>query len=197
MSTVAATTLRSSRPTASLRPGLQSTQQQSTTSTNQYHPNFSFDVSQLWGQVTHRDEDSLGVALAAGFYSSYYNHYIQAQNQQLENAYGSAYNATVPNGPTVQQPVNPGTGITSSIPSSSLNAAKTAYKAPVSTQASYQNYYQYVPNFSSTEVIEAFYNIQLNKWASFKPSVQYIINPAGNGTIGNDLILGVSAKVIF
>ncbi|MCX8492784.1 MAG: hypothetical protein ORN23_00960, partial [Chthoniobacterales bacterium] len=34
-------------------PGLQSTQQQSTTSTNQYHPNFSFDVSQLWGQVTN------------------------------------------------------------------------------------------------------------------------------------------------
>ncbi|MCX8493464.1 MAG: hypothetical protein ORN23_04460, partial [Chthoniobacterales bacterium] len=31
--------------------GLQSTQQPSTTSTNQYHPNFSFDVSQLWGQV--------------------------------------------------------------------------------------------------------------------------------------------------
>jgi hypothetical protein len=33
---------------------LQSIQQQSTTSTNQYHPNFSFDVSQLWGQVTGR-----------------------------------------------------------------------------------------------------------------------------------------------
>jgi outer membrane autotransporter protein len=31
---------------------LQSTQQPSTTSTNQYHPNFSFDVSQHWGQVT-------------------------------------------------------------------------------------------------------------------------------------------------
>jgi hypothetical protein len=30
---------------------LQSTQQPSTTSTNQNHLNFSFDVSQLWGQV--------------------------------------------------------------------------------------------------------------------------------------------------
>jgi hypothetical protein len=30
---------------------LQSTQKPSTTSTNQYHLNFSFDVSQLWGQV--------------------------------------------------------------------------------------------------------------------------------------------------
>jgi len=149
------------------------------------------------GLIPHRDEDSLGAALGAGFYSSYYNQYIQTQNQQLENAYGSAYNATVPNGPTVQQPVNPGTGTSSSIPSSSLNTAKTAYKAPVATQASYQNYYQYIPNFSSTEVIEAFYNIQLNKWASLKPSVQYIINPAGNGTVGNDLILGVSAKVTF
>jgi transposase InsO family protein len=40
---------------------LQSTQEPSTTSTNQYHPNFSFDVSHLWGQVksfngTFRDD---------------------------------------------------------------------------------------------------------------------------------------------
>ena len=153
------------------------------------------------GLIPQRDEDSVGVALGAGFYSSYYNQYIQSQNQQLENAYGSAYNATVPSGPTVQQPVNPGTGTSASLPTSSLpsgkTTAKTKYKAPVVTQANYQNYYQYQPNFSSTEVIEAFYNIQLNKWASLKPSAQYIINPAGNGTVGNDLILGISAKVIF
>ena len=153
------------------------------------------------GLIPHRDNDSVGIAIGAGFYSSYYNQYIQSQNQQLENAYGSTYNATVPNGPTVQQPVNPGTGTSATVPSSSLpsgnTTANTKYKAPVATQANYQNYYQYQPNFSSTEVIEAFYNIQLNKWASLKPSAQYIVNPAGNGTVGNDLILGISAKLVF
>jgi hypothetical protein len=38
---------------------LQSTQEPSTTSTNQYHPNFSFDVSHLWGQVKLKQVDSM------------------------------------------------------------------------------------------------------------------------------------------
>ena len=46
-------------------------------------------------------------------------------------------------------------------------------------------------------MFEAFYNVQLNKWASVKPYAQLIINPAGNNTVKNDLILGVSAKVTF
>ena len=153
------------------------------------------------GLIPHRDEDSAGVALGAGFYSSYYNQFIQSQSQQLQNAYGSAYNETVPNGPTIQQPVNPATGTTGGVPTSSLPSGKTTsstkYKAPVSTQGNYQNYYEYQPHFSSTEVIEGFYNIQLNKWASIKPGVQYIINPAGNGTIGNEWIMQVVAKVTF
>jgi len=150
------------------------------------------------GLIPYRNEDSIGVALGAGFYSSYYNKWLQAQNEQLQNAYGSAYNATVPNGPTVQQPVNPGTGTSSSLPAAKYSS-KPPYKTSgtVTTQANYQSYYAYAPNFSSTEVIEAFYNIQLNKWACLKPSVQYIINPAGNGTVGNDTILGISAKLIF
>lgn len=148
------------------------------------------------GLIPTRDEDSVGIALAAGFYSSYYNKFIQSQNQQLQNAYGSAYNATVPDGPSVQQPVNPGTGTSNGITTASLNSAKTKVTQTTPSQT-YQNYYAYAPNFTSTEVIEAFYNIQLNKWASLKPSLQYIINPAGNGTVGNDLILGVSAKVTF
>jgi len=136
------------------------------------------------GLVPHRDNDSIGVALSVGFYSSCYNDYLKSQNEQLQNAYGSAYNAKVPNGPTVRQPVNPGTG-TSAAP------------MPSGSQGAFQNYYAYQPMFTSTEVIEAFYNVQLNKWASVKPYAQLIINPAGNNTVDNDLILGVSAKVTF
>ena len=42
-------------------------QQLSTTSTNQYHPNFSFNVSQLWGQVTvtRRSADSAALTVYA------------------------------------------------------------------------------------------------------------------------------------
>ena len=136
------------------------------------------------GLLPHRDNDSLGVAIGVGVYSSCYNNYIQAQNRQLQNAYGSAYNATVHDGPTVQQPVNPGTG-------------SNTTPNPGSTAVSYQNYYAYQPLFTSTEVIEAFYNVQLNKWASVKPYAQLIINPAGNNTVNNDVILGVSAKLVF
>ena len=136
------------------------------------------------GLIPHRDNDSVGVALSAGFYSTYYNNWTESQNRQLQNAYGSANNAYVRNGPTVQQPVNPGTG-TSAAP------------LPSGTQGAFQNYYAYQPLFTSTEVIEAFYNVQLNKWASMKPYAQLIINPAGNNTVKNDLILGVSAKVVF
>ena len=149
------------------------------------------------GLIPTRDNDSIGVAVSAGFYSSYYNNWIKSQNQQLENAYGSAHNSKAPNGPTVQQPVNPGTGTSASLPASSLNKAGTAYTVPVTTQASFQNYYAYQPLFTSTEVVEAFYNAQVNKWSAVKPFVQYIVNPAGNGTVPNDWILGVSAKVTF
>ena len=127
------------------------------------------------GLIPKRDQDSLGVALGAGFYSSYYNQYINSQNQALVNGYGSAVNATVPNGPT--------------------NVAKNTYGT--NTPKSATTYYEYLPNYSSTEVIEGFYNIQLTKWASIKPGIQYIINPAGNGTVGNDVILQVVAKVTF
>jgi carbohydrate-selective porin OprB len=50
---------------------------------------------------------------------------------------------------------------------------------------------------SSTEVIETFYNVQINPWLQFRPDVQYIINPAGNGTVGNDWILGAELAAKF
>ncbi|HWB58731.1 MAG TPA: carbohydrate porin [Chthoniobacteraceae bacterium] len=134
------------------------------------------------GPLESRPADAVGIAVAAGFYSPYFNHYTQSQNAQLENAFGSAYNATLPNGPTQQGAVNPGTGV--------VNSGKTA-ALPLT------NYYSYLPNYTSTEVIEAFYKVQLNKWAYFKPDVQYIINPAGNRTLGNDWVLGFSFDLTF
>jgi carbohydrate-selective porin OprB len=131
------------------------------------------------GLIPHRDNDQIGVALGAGFYSSYYNQYIQAQNQSLEKALGSPGNATVPDGPTSTGSV--GTGTTG--------------KGSVSN--TYVFYGAYLPAFSSTEVIEAYYKIQINKWATFTPDIQYIINPEGNATLGNEWILGAYAKVIF
>ena len=127
------------------------------------------------GLIPKRDDDSVGIVLGEGFYSSYYNQYIQQQNQALVNGYGSANNATVPNGPVA--------------------VAKNAYGT--GTPKSATTYYQYVPQFSATAVIEAFYNVQLTKWASIKPGVQYISNPAGNGTVANAWILGATAKVTF
>ena len=127
------------------------------------------------GLIPHRDDDSVGVALGSGFYSSSYNQYIDSQNQALYNAYGSKYNGTVPNGPASVKPPNARTGVPGTA----------------------KSYYAYLPHYSSTEVIEGFYNVQLTKWASLKPGAQYIINPAGNGTIGNEWILEVVAKVTF
>ena len=114
-----------------------------------------------------RKEDQMGVALGAGFYSSDYNKYIDSQNQSLKAAYNGS-NAT---------------------------AANIVPNGP--TQVGGKDYYAYAPHFSSTEVVEAFYNIQINKWAALKPSAQWIINPAGNGTVPNDFLLCADVKVTF
>lgn len=128
------------------------------------------------GLIPTRDNDMIGVCLGCAIYSDQYNQWIDSQNQALQNNYGSTYNATVPNGPTQYYPINPNTG------------------APNSTL---QNAYAYQPHFSSTQIIEACYDIQLTKWANFKPFVEYIINPAGNGTVPNVVILGASSKWFF
>ena len=112
------------------------------------------------GPIPHRNDDQVGICLGAGFYSSYYNQYIDSQNQALKVAYNGS-NAT-----------------------------------PANTVSNEPNH-QYAPHFSSTEVLEAFYSIQLNKWAALNPYAQWIVNPAGNGTVANDLIMGASLKVFF
>jgi hypothetical protein len=133
------------------------------------------------GLIPMRDNDSIGICVGSAFYSQQYNQWIDSQNQALQNNYGSVYNDVVPNGPTQYGTVNPKTGAVSN---------GTA-KQPL------QNAYAYLPHFSSTQVIEAFYDIQLTKWANFKPFVEYIVNPAGNGTVPDSVILGVSSKWFF
>jgi carbohydrate-selective porin OprB len=32
--------------------------------------------------------------------------------------------------------------------------------------------------------------VQINKWLTFRPDAQWIVNPAGNATVANTLILG-------
>jgi carbohydrate-selective porin OprB len=145
------------------------------------------------GLIPKRENDSLGVALGAGFYSSYYNQYIDSQNQALVQGYGTTPNAVVPNGPTTTSLNELG----APTPYKSGSPTSTTNKAITKANNTQNNYYEYLPHYSSTEVIEGFYNIQLTKWASLKPGVQYIINPAGNGTVGNDVILQVVAKVTF
>ena len=127
------------------------------------------------GLLPKRDDDQCGVAFGCGFYSPYYNQFIDSQNQALYNQYGSAYNGTVPDGPTDAKAPNAKTG------------------KPGSSKA----YYAYSPHFTSTQVLEAFYLVQLNKWATIKPYAQYIRNPAGNNTVPDDWILGASVGVKF
>jgi carbohydrate-selective porin OprB len=140
----------------------------------------------------------VGIALAAGFYSSYYNQWIQSQNEQLQFNYGTPNNAPIPDGPVQYQPI----GTTNSSSALYVNGTAKGTKTPSTVTQQQQasplkDTYAYLPGFTSTEVIEAFYNIQFTPWAALKPSVQYIINPAGNGTVQDDWILGVTAKVTF
>ena len=145
------------------------------------------------GLLDCRKDDQMGVVVGAGFYSPNMNNYINSQNQALAKGYGTTPNATVPNGPTTASLNQLGAP-------TALNAGSktsTANKAITTANNAQSNYYQYAPSFSSTEVVEAFYNIQINKWAAIKPSAQWIINPAGNGTVPNDFLLCADVKIVF
>jgi hypothetical protein len=127
------------------------------------------------GLVPKRDDDMLGFVAAFGVYSANYNQWLQGQNQALYNNYGSKYNGTVPDGPTTARPPNATTG-----------------RAGTAT-----TYWAYRPMFTSTEELEGFYSIQINRWSTVKPYAQYIVNPAANGTLGNEWILGVRLTAAF
>jgi hypothetical protein len=131
------------------------------------------------GLLDARKDDQMGVCFGSGFYSSYFNQYIDSQNQALKSAY-NGHNKT----PSNSVPNGPGT-----YTSSSTRKGKTT---TTTTQ-----YYEYAPHYSSTQVLEAFYNIKINKWADLKPYAQWIVNPAGNSTIGNDFLMGARIMVTF
>ena len=52
-------------------------------------------------------------------------------------------------------------------------------------------------NYSTTGVFEWYYDIAINKWLDLVPDAQYIINPAGNGSCGNALVLGATISAKF
>ena len=135
------------------------------------------------GLLDARKNDTCGVVLGAGFYSTYLNSYTQAQNRSQFNNYynnnGSVNqaNATVPNGP--------------------VNTTANQYYPGAPSSSTAGPYGAYLPNYSSTEVVEAFYNVQVNKWLTLRPDAQWINNPAGNGTVPNVWILGAEICAKF
>jgi hypothetical protein len=127
------------------------------------------------GLLPQRDEDMIGCVYAIGVYSSYFNDWLKSQNQSLVNSYTSSQNATVPNGPTTASAKQLGAG----------------------SSTTQNTYWAYRPMLSTTQELEGFYSLQLNKWATIKPYAQYIINPAGNGQLGNEWILGARFLATF
>ncbi len=54
-----------------------------------------------------------------------------------------------------------------------------------------------VPLQSSETTIELNYRAHFSPWLSLMPNVQYVIQPNGQSTIGNALVLGLQARVVF
>jgi len=46
-------------------------------------------------------------------------------------------------------------------------------------------------------VIEANYQINLKRWLSITPDIQYVIRPSGSSSIGNALVLGTQVAINF
>jgi len=81
---------------------------------------------------------------------------------------------------------------------SSQNQALTkGYGSPNNSTVASSPTAQYLPGYTSTEVVEAFYNVQINKWLAFRPDAQVIVNPAGNGTCPDAWILGAEILAKF
>ncbi len=44
---------------------------------------------------------------------------------------------------------------------------------------------------------ELYYSVQVTPWLNISPSVQYIANPGGNGTVSDAVVLGIRAQMLF
>jgi porin len=53
------------------------------------------------------------------------------------------------------------------------------------------------PANGSEMVLEATYQVELAPWMTLQPDIQYIINPGGQSSIDNALVIGCRASVLF
>jgi porin len=53
------------------------------------------------------------------------------------------------------------------------------------------------PANGSEMILEATYQVELAPWMTLQPDLQYIINPGGQNSIGNALVIGCRASVLF
>jgi porin len=61
----------------------------------------------------------------------------------------------------------------------------------------YGTFSRYIPRTTAETVIEANYQITLNRWLSITPDIQYVIRPSGSRAIGNAFVLGTQVAIIF
>ena len=54
-----------------------------------------------------------------------------------------------------------------------------------------------IPRTTAETVIEANYQINLKRWLSITPDIQYVIRPSGSSSIGNALVLGTQVAISF
>ena len=61
----------------------------------------------------------------------------------------------------------------------------------------YGAFSRYIPRTTAETVIEANYQITLNRWLSITPDIQYVIRPSGSRAIGNAFVLGTQLAINF
>jgi len=66
-----------------------------------------------------------------------------------------------------------------------------------STGVIYGTFSSFIPHTTAETVIEANYQINLKRWLSITPDIQYIIRPSGSSAIGNALVLGTQVTISF
>ena len=56
---------------------------------------------------------------------------------------------------------------------------------------------RHVSGATAETVLEANYQITINRWLSLTPDLQYVIRPSGSGRIGNAMVLGLRSRLYF
>ena len=102
-------------------------------------------------------------------------------------------------------------GATVLTPKSSVNAmpyfggAGLSYQGPIPSRGNdiasagviYGGFSRYIPRTTAETVIEANYQITLDRWLTITPDMQYIIRPSGSRAIKNALVLGTQIAIVF